>query len=683
MFATAARITVGYGIRCKMQVPLKAEIGIRHWHSLFPQPQRYQLVRYEIHMKATRCRKLREAHLDKGCSDDIDNDGSPPSQSYLSNSPQEVECLKYIGSFASTILSSSNSRQQGAVLLSARKEHGTLKALPHPNLYDLKDLLRFVFRHVKHERLEETPQQDDEDELSASAITTITIASPNQTLVWRAGDSLDQSTLLASLLLGAGYDAYVVVGTAPEWLRRGSTDSLRVDGGEVGDWGGGCDACSAGTNRYGWRGMPFTEVPIVDDDGSQGGSQEGLHAWVMVRPGRRCDVYVDKSDDNGDESPCALDVASTVFADPAVGRIWPAEDTLPYASIQTFFNQSNQWVNVGPPTDDENIKMPSYIDLEDDKVWRPVYGIEDADALSILPPSWAEKIQMPVPFPPKEHRVELYDKAKLELSTSSSNTSFAKLTRHEDEERMEEAESIEVFSGRSDHLLRRHTRTTQNQTFSEMFSEFHPLGLRRWSETLGVERTIEFHPRIRTDGLVCQRENYVELKVDETFQDRPDGLTKRIIRAETISEGDYAPKGALILTKSDGEEVAVVKLEEHYGDLGEIKAKLEEDNQPTGQIITSRIFHLVENRISVSRICHDGVDIISTTEVIKKEQADTTTRHALGKTFEENFEEMESNGAIKAFITERDSISSVLSISEDVLHLYRVRSNEEQNWLKQ
>ena len=587
-------------------------------------------------MKATRCRKLREAHLDKGCIYDIDNDGSPPSQSYLSNSPQEVECLKHLDSVASTILSSSNSRQQSAGLLSARNEHGTLKALPtylrptlfpHPNLYDLKDLLRFVFRHVKHERLEETPQQDDEDELSASAITTITIASPNQTLVWRAGDSLDQSTLLASLLLGAGYDAYVVVGTAPEWLRRGSTDSLRVDGGEVGDWGGGFDACSVNTNSsnnniYGWRGMPFTEVPIVDDDGSQGGSQEGLHAWVMVRPGRRCDVDVDESDDNGDESPCTLDGASTVFADPAVGRIWPAEDTLPYASIQTFFNQSNQWVNVGPPTDDENIKMPSYVDLEDDKLWRPVYGIEDADASSIRPPSWAEKIQMPVPFPPEEHRVELYDKAKLELSTSSSNTSFAKLTRYEDEERMEETESIEVFRGRSDHLLRRHTRTISNQTFSEIFSEFHPLGLRRWSETLGVERTIEFHPRIRTDGLVCRRENYVELKVDETFQDRPDGLTKRIIRAETISEGDYAPKGALILTKSDGEEVAVVKMEEHYGDLGEIKAKLEVDNQPTGQIITSRTFHLTENRIRVKSLHHDGVDIISNTEVIKKEQAE-------------------------------------------------------------
>lgn len=637
-------------------------------------------------MKATRCRKLRE-HLDKGCnSNDDDDDGSsrPPSQSYLSNSHQELQCLKHLDSVASSTTLSPE-RQQSGVLLSARNEYGTPKPLPtylrptllpHPNLYDLKDLLRFVFRHVKHEGLEET-QQDDEDELSA---TTITIASPNQTLEWRAGDSLDQSILLASLLLGAGYDAYVVVGTAPDWLRRGSTDTLRI-GGEDGDWRGGCDAysvnsnsSSSSSNRHGWIGMPFTEVPLIGDDHSKGQSDEGLHAWVMVRPGRRCG-------DNGDESTCTFDVASTIFADPAVARIWPAEDASPYASIQTIWNQSNQWVNLGPLDDDKDVKMPRYIDLEDTKLWRPVY----TDASSILPLSWAEKIQMPVAYPPKEHRVELYDKAKLELSTSSNNVNFTKLTRYDDKERTEETESIEVFSGRSDHLLERNTRTAPSQTFVETFSEFHPLGLRRWSETLGVERTIEFHPRMRTDGLVYRKEEYVELKVEETFQDRHDGLTKRIIRVERMLEGDYIPKDALILTKSDGEETAVVKIEEHYGDLDEIKAKLEEDNKPAGQIITSRIFHLVENRISVTRACHDGVDIISNTEVIKNEQTDTTTRHALEKTCEENStcKEIVSSGVTKAIIAERDSISSVLSISEDVLHLCLVRSNEEQSWLKQ
>lgn len=651
--------------------------------------------------KANRCRKLRselEQSLGKEPKhhkDEEDGKCHPPPQSYLSNSSKEVECLKHLHRAAT----------QSAVLLSARNEYGTRKPLPtylrptllpHPNLYDLKDLLQFVFRFVKHERLEEdqgqaaeaaateaaaTEGEHDETAASSPTCSVVSIASPNQSLAWRSGDSLDQSVLLTSLLLGAGYDAYVVVGTAPDWLRRGSTDSLRVA--EDDDWRGGCgrDAGNAGvdghtgSNRHGWRGVSFTKVPVVDCSKGVAGSrnEEGLHAWVMVRPGRRCDGV----DDN--------DAASTIYADPAVGRIWPAEDSSlspsPYISIQTIWNQSNQWVHLGDG------KIPSYIDIEDETLWRPIYGNDgnggvDSSSKLHVPASWAERIQMPAPYPPREHSFELYDKAKLELSTSSSNIICRKLTRYEDKERMEEKEAIEVFLGRSDHLLERHALTTPKQMLTEIFSEFHPLGLKRWSEILGVERTIEFHPLIRSDGLNCRTEYHVELKVEETFQDRPDRLTRRIFRVESISEGEYAQKGALILTKTDGEEIAVVEVEEHYGDTDEIKKRLEKDGMATDQIVTSRIFHMVENRISVTNISHDGVDVVSTTKIIEKEQADATARHAIGKDYD-NLKGTESTTITKTFIAERDSSSSILSISEDIVYLSQLRHNEEQNWLLQ
>ncbi len=38
------------------------------------------------------------------------------------------------------------------------------------------------------------------------------LPSPVSVLSWQAGDSFDFATLLASTLLGAGYDAYVVAG---------------------------------------------------------------------------------------------------------------------------------------------------------------------------------------------------------------------------------------------------------------------------------------------------------------------------------------------------------------------------------------------------------------------------------------------------------------------------------------
>jgi transglutaminase-like putative cysteine protease len=41
------------------------------------------------------------------------------------------------------------------------------------------------------------------------------IPSPSSTILWQKGDCFDLSILLVSLLIGVGYDAYCVVGTAP------------------------------------------------------------------------------------------------------------------------------------------------------------------------------------------------------------------------------------------------------------------------------------------------------------------------------------------------------------------------------------------------------------------------------------------------------------------------------------
>ena len=40
-----------------------------------------------------------------------------------------------------------------------------------------------------------------------------------QVLEWTVGDSFDFAMVLCSFLLGAGYDAYVVYGTAPRYVR--------------------------------------------------------------------------------------------------------------------------------------------------------------------------------------------------------------------------------------------------------------------------------------------------------------------------------------------------------------------------------------------------------------------------------------------------------------------------------
>jgi hypothetical protein len=83
---------------------------------------------------------------------------------------------------------------------------------PVRDLYDAPICARFISQLIRYEPLD--PPTD----------LPRVLVSPAQTLAARAGDCLDMSVLLASLLLGAGYDAYVVIGTAPKWI------TLRFDG---------------------------------------------------------------------------------------------------------------------------------------------------------------------------------------------------------------------------------------------------------------------------------------------------------------------------------------------------------------------------------------------------------------------------------------------------------------------
>jgi len=83
---------------------------------------------------------------------------------------------------------------------------------PVRDLYDATACARFISQLIRYEPL------DPPTELPR------VLVSPAQTLAARAGDCLDMSTLLASLLIGNGYDAFVVVGTAPRWI------TLRYEG---------------------------------------------------------------------------------------------------------------------------------------------------------------------------------------------------------------------------------------------------------------------------------------------------------------------------------------------------------------------------------------------------------------------------------------------------------------------
>lgn len=76
--------------------------------------------------------------------------------------------------------------------------------LPFTSLYDYAGCAKFTANYLEYEELQ------DPDRLAEI------MPSPANVIKWQAGDCFDFAIVLCSLLLGTGYDAYVVYGTAPK-----------------------------------------------------------------------------------------------------------------------------------------------------------------------------------------------------------------------------------------------------------------------------------------------------------------------------------------------------------------------------------------------------------------------------------------------------------------------------------
>ncbi len=99
------------------------------------------------------------------------------------------------------------------LLLAPKNEMGVLKficttlrptKLPFKELYNWDACSRFLTNYLEYEEL------DPPDQLPS------VVPAPANSLSWQVGDSFDFSILLCSLLLGNGYDCFVVYGKAPK-----------------------------------------------------------------------------------------------------------------------------------------------------------------------------------------------------------------------------------------------------------------------------------------------------------------------------------------------------------------------------------------------------------------------------------------------------------------------------------
>ncbi|CAL6108366.1 Conserved_hypothetical protein [Hexamita inflata] len=139
-------------------------------------------------------------------------------KTYVQNSEREQLLLDYANAFETQFLSQFPKRKP--IYMVPLNEAGIQKFLPttlrpallaDPTLSNGQKLAQFVADAVNYEQLKD-----------ATSYSRYVMA-PQTTLEWQKGDSIDISLLLCSLLLGAGFNAYVCLGTADRRL----TEQLR------------------------------------------------------------------------------------------------------------------------------------------------------------------------------------------------------------------------------------------------------------------------------------------------------------------------------------------------------------------------------------------------------------------------------------------------------------------------
>ena len=141
--------------------------------------------------------------------------------SYKENTLKEELILEHVIQFKKEFNLTIDAKRE--ILLYPQNECGKYKFIcstvrptkvPYPELYDYKKCAKFISEFFEYE------------ELNPPTEFPKIIPAPDNVVKWQIGDSFDLSIVLVSLLIGAGYNAYVVYGKAPRFIT--SKDETRL-----------------------------------------------------------------------------------------------------------------------------------------------------------------------------------------------------------------------------------------------------------------------------------------------------------------------------------------------------------------------------------------------------------------------------------------------------------------------
>eukprot|EP01047_Picozoa_sp_COSAG01_P046288 COSAG01_NODE_4333_length_5127_cov_1906.030827_1_plen_549_part_10 len=277
---------------------------------------------------------------------------------YSTNDTREKKILEYIEDFNMQFTQLYPERRP--LLLCPRNECGVRKfvcttlrptQLPYKELYDFRSCAGFVSDYINFELLADPLSHPDH------------APSPHSVFTWQRGDALDMANGLCSLLLGVGYDAYVVSGYAPPAVCSGDESALPHGGGGVIPDGESIELMASlkatqardksaprtRKNPYEFKAPPALEsgyeqaqmakeAQVARVAAAKAGTVEPaelppdtyhgmrVHYWVLLRVGKR-------------------QVSQPLFIDPVCGRIYPVANS-PFLGVECVWNHTNYFVNM-------------------------------------------------------------------------------------------------------------------------------------------------------------------------------------------------------------------------------------------------------------------------------------------------------------------------------------------------
>eukprot|EP00668_Euglena_longa_P014791 GGOE01018816.1.p1 GENE.GGOE01018816.1~~GGOE01018816.1.p1 ORF type:complete len:876 (-),score=304.14 GGOE01018816.1:111-2354(-) len=485
-------------------------------------------------------------------------------------------------------------------------------------MYDYNTCATFLAHYITYEELE------DPEKLPS------VVVSPTTTLTWQAGDCFDMSVLLASLLLGAGYDAYCVIGyaslevTTNDQSGRSSPEVILDESGEE----KGKQAAKERTTKYHLRKRPdlvskfqlregerrrqelekaytFNTNVESGSPASQSFEDKGtkrVHCWILVQSGKR-------------------DIQTPFFIEPSTGDVAPL-DSPAYLGVEAVFSGKNYWVNM-----QETKRAAMSFDLSDSSKWEYIFlsggdaneddlvqqerrfrenlaaeAGESGDQILDLPASWVERLSMTQQqcenrYPGLKKTIT-YQDAIVEHFAAYSERDL-KVKRITLLNKFLKSYEVHTFFAHRIDKLRRRSNYNETEEHAAILAEWFDEGRKREAALEALSHTISeegkrlemhFYGKARLDGLTKRIELYHSngdaanpRKVMEYFEGREDRLNYR--------SATYDPHVVAVTITTPGEKMNRTSPEEKPNPKKMTEKFDRNPEEPADQDVAKRTFY--------------------------------------------------------------------------------------------